>query len=46
MYPAYGVPQALAWNIGTIISSRSLSFAPIAAADVTAIEWSTVDRWL
>ena len=41
---AYGVPQALAWNIGTIGSRTSRSTSPATSAMSTAIECSTVER--
>ena len=38
MKAAYGVPQALAWNMGTMESTLSRSLIPSAAPDVTAKE--------
>ena len=35
--PPYGVPQALAWNMGTIESTRSCSLMPSEEPDVMAI---------
>src|SRR5579863_6621221 len=46
MYEAYGVPHAFAWNMGTMASSLSFSVIPSDEADVTAIEWRNVERWL
>ncbi len=43
---AYGVPQALAWNIGTIERARSYSERASAAPEQTAMAWRMVDRWL
>ena len=34
---AYGSPQALAWNIGTMASARSASVMPLTPAAMTAI---------
>ena len=41
---AYGVPQALTWNMGTVTKSRSDS----RSSKFTQIEceWSQMDRWL
>ena len=46
MNAPYGVPQALAWNIGTIDSTLSRSLMPSDEPAVMAIEWRNVDRWL
>jgi hypothetical protein len=44
--PAYGSPQALAWNIGTTGSTLSCSVSPSTLPLVFATECSHVDRWL
>src|SRR3954462_10440948 len=46
IHAAYGVPQALAWNIGTITNIRSLSARAMLAVDVTINECRKVLRWL
>ena len=38
IHAAYGVPHALAWNIGTITSMRSVSARAMLAVEVTANE--------
>ncbi len=38
MKAAYGVPQALAWNMGTMESTRSRSLMPSDEPEVTAKE--------
>ena len=45
-HPAYGSPQALAWNIGTMRSTRSYCVRPKTDAMQTLREWRTVERWL
>jgi hypothetical protein len=42
----YGMPHALAWNIGTTTRARSSSVQPTFAAAFTAIACSQVERWL
>src|SRR6478609_7402607 len=44
MIAAYGRPQALAWNIGTIGRIRSYGVSPIASPMATAIECRYIDR--
>ena len=44
--PAYGRPQALTWNIGTIGMSTSRSDRASASAVSAITECSSVDRWL
>ena len=46
IHAAYGVPQALAWNIGTITSMRSRSLSAMLAVLVTISECMYVLRWL
>ena len=46
IHAAYGVPHALAWNIGTITSMRSLSARAMLADEVTISECRNVLRWL
>ena len=46
MNPPYGVPQALAWNIGTIESTLSRSLIPSELPEVMAMVCRKVDRWL
>jgi hypothetical protein len=43
-HAAYGSPHALAWNIGTIGSTRSCSVSPTAMPALTLIECNTVER--
>ncbi len=43
---AYGIPQALAWNMGTTGSSRSYWFSPRASPEQMPSECRNVDRWL
>ena len=43
---AYGVPQALTWNIGTTVNTLSYALTEMAAADVRASEWRKLERWL
>ena len=43
---AYGVPHALAWNIGTTTNMRSRSLSAMFAVDVTISECMYVLRWL
>ena len=42
---AYGMPQAIAWNIGTISSTRSLADIPKVSAVQHCMECSQIDRW-
>ena len=44
MNPAYGAPHALAWNMGTMINSRSRSVMPNTGAPNDASECSHVER--
>jgi hypothetical protein len=44
IHAAYGVPHALAWNIGTIGNTRSRSVYPTAPACNTPIECRKVER--
>jgi hypothetical protein len=44
--PAYGMPQALPWNMGTTGSSRSYWFSPSASPEHTPSECRNVERWL
>ena len=41
---AYGMPQALAWNIGTTGMTESVSRMPIASVVQTISECRTVER--
>ena len=43
---AYARPQALAWNIGTIGSTRSWKLIPPMLPVVTICECSQAERWL
>ena len=42
----YGRPHALAWNIGTTISTRSCSLMANVFAEHWARVWMNVERWL
>ena len=46
MIAAYARPQALAWNIGTIGSTRSWKLIAPALPVLTACECSYAERWL
>ena len=46
MNAAYGNPHALAWNMGTMAITTSLSRTPKASAMHRAIECRTFERWL
>jgi hypothetical protein len=39
-----GSPQALTWNIGTIVSTRSADDSPIASAAQIIVECSETER--
>jgi len=43
---AYGIPQAFAWNIGTIGRIRSAQVSPPTIPMQTAIECRYAERWL
>ena len=43
---AYGIPQALPWNMGTTGSRRSYWLSPSASPEHTPSECRNVDRWL
>ena len=43
---AYGRPQALTWNIGTMGITTSRSLMASASAPSTIIVCSTIERWL
>ena len=45
MKAAYGNPHALAWNIGTIVSTRSRSESPSPFGVVTTSECRNALRW-
>ena len=44
--PAWAMPQALAWNIGTTGMALSRMPRPNALGATTAIVCSTVERWV
>ena len=43
---AYGIPQALPWNMGTTGSRRSYWLSPRASPEHTPSECRNVERWL
>ena len=46
IHAEYGVPQALAWNMGTMASRRSRSLIDVAAVPAWDMVCRKVERWL